>query len=88
VSDDKKNTLTFIINGEDFSVSISGDAALMSAVEHALKVSGNTGRRDPNEWEVRDANGVLLEKHRTIRQLNLPNGTRLFLSLQVGAGGA
>lgn len=83
-----KITLSFIINGEDFRVETSVHAPLLVAVEKALVSSGNTGRRDPREWEVRDSGGVLLEVDRTISQLGLKSGTRLFLSLRVGAGGA
>lgn len=78
--------IIFIINGENFPVDVRDDATLGLAVERALKESGNTGR-PPDEWEVRDSNGVLLEMGRTIERLGLKNGARLFLSLRVGAGG-
>jgi len=79
--------LVFIINGQDFRIEIDLEARLIGAVELALAESGNTGRRDPREWEVRDSSGVLLEVDRTIAHLGLKNGARLFLSLKVGAGG-
>jgi hypothetical protein len=82
-----KITLIFIINGEDFRVETSVEARLIIAVERALVESGNIGRRDPREWEVRDSSGVLLEVDRTIRELGLKDDARLFLSLKVGAGG-
>ena len=82
-----KITLIFIINGQDFGVETDVEARLIIAVERALVESGNTGRRDPREWEVRDSAGVLLEVDRTVRELGLKNGARLFLSLKVGAGG-
>ncbi len=83
----QKITLIFIINGENFPVEANVNAPLLVAVEKALAVSGNTGRRDPREWEVRDSSGVLLELDRTIKELGLKDGARLFLSLRVGAGG-
>ena len=79
--------LVFIINGEDFKVKAHPDELLKVAVEKALVESGNTGRRDAAEWEVRDSSGVLLEMAREIKGLGLENGARLFLSLKVGAGG-
>jgi hypothetical protein len=82
-----KLTLIFIINGEHFRVETNIEARLIIAVERALLLSGNTGRRDPREWEVRDSNGVLLEVDPTIKDLGLKDGARLFLSLRVGAGG-
>jgi hypothetical protein len=80
--------LVFIINGEDYAVDTNINAALISSVERALSISGNTGRRDPAEWELRDSNGVMLEMHRSPKDFGLGDGARLFLSLRVGAGGA
>jgi hypothetical protein len=78
--------LVFIINGEDFKVISDESSPLKLAVDQALRESGNTGR-PADEWEVRDVNGVLLEQHRTPKELHLHKGARLFLSLKVGAGG-
>jgi hypothetical protein len=78
--------LVFIINGVDYPVEVNAEAPLAGAVERALDESHNTGR-PPDEWEVRNSAGVLLEKGRTIEDLGLKNGARLFLSLRVGAGG-
>ncbi len=83
---DQKIRIIFIINGQDYPIDASLHAPLMEAVEQALAVSGNTGRA-PDEWEVRDASGVLLEKNRSPKDLGLNDGVRLFLSLRVGAGG-
>jgi hypothetical protein len=84
----EKIEIVFIINGEDFRVEVDVEVPLIVAVEKALVASGNTGRRDPREWEVRDSAGVLLEVDRTVKQLGLKKGARLFLSLKVGAGGS
>jgi len=78
--------LVFIINGEDCKVVTDPTAPLKLAVAQALRESGNTGR-PPEEWEVRDVHGVLLEQPRTPKELQLHEGARLFLSLKVGAGG-
>jgi len=84
--EDHRIRLVFIINGVDYPVDVNVEAPLAVAVERALAESGNTGR-PPDEWEVRNAAGVLLDKARTIEDLGLKNGARLFLSLRVGAGG-
>lgn len=86
MANDHKVELTFIINGANFSVETNLNAPLKEAVARALSESGNTGR-PPSEWQVRDANGVLLEVERKIRDFGFQNGARLFLSLAVGAGG-
>lgn len=85
-SNQQKITLIFIINGVDFSLEANINAPLKEAVARALAESHNTGR-PPDEWEVRDANGVLLEMGRSLGDLGLKDGARLFLSLRVGAGG-
>lgn len=84
---DRRISLIFIINGEDFPLTVEPDTALSRAVDRVLQESGNTGRRETSEWEVRDSAGVLLDMARTIKELGLTEGTRLFLSLKVGAGG-
>jgi len=81
-----KITLVFIINGENFSVETNINAPLTAAVQRALSESGNSGR-PLNEWEVRNSAGALLDVTRTVKELGLTNGARLFLSLRVGAGG-
>ncbi len=78
--------LIFIINGQDFPVRANFNAPLKVAAERALRESGNTAR-PADEWEVRDIKGVLLDTQRSPRQLGLHDRARLFLSLQVGAGG-
>lgn len=83
---DHKVTLVFIINGQDYSIEANVHAPLMEAIQRSLAVSDNTGRA-PEEWEVRDVSGVLLENNRTPKDLGLDEGARLFLSLRVGAGG-
>ena len=81
-----KILLIFIINGQDFTVEANAHAPLLEAVQRALVESGNQGR-PAEEWEVRNVSGVLLDKSKTPLELGLDNGTRLFLSLRVGAGG-
>ena len=81
-----KIKIIFIINGQDYPIEANVHAPLMVAVQQALNESDNKGR-PPEEWEVRDASGVLLETNRTPKELGLSEGVRLFLSLRVGAGG-
>lgn len=81
-----KIKIIFIINGQDYPIESNVNAPLMEAVQRALAESENKGR-EHDQWEVRDASGVLLEKNRTPKDLGLSEGVRLFLSLRVGAGG-
>ncbi len=83
---DHKIQLVFIINGQEFAVEINPRSPLKVGVHRALIVSENTGRAE-DEWEVRDVSGALLEQTRSVQELGLRSGARLFLSLRVGAGG-
>jgi hypothetical protein len=85
-SREKKVSLVFIINGEDTAIEANTNAPLHVAVRHALQLSNNTGR-DPDAWELRDSNGALIDIARTPGDFGFSSGTRLFLSLRVGAGG-
>ena len=79
----------FIIDGEEFLVSINEGAALSAARERALKVSHNTGRTAA-EWEIREETGTLLDPTRTIKDYQFSDNdgyVRLFLSLRAGVGG-
>jgi hypothetical protein len=86
MAQDEKVQLIFIINGVNFSLETNVNPPLKEAVARALQESGNTGR-PVSEWQVRDVNGVLLEVERKIKDFGFTDGTRLFLSLAVGAGG-
>ena len=79
--------LVFIVNGEDFRIDVDPNSPLRRAVEKALVESGNSGRQDPSQWELRDSAGLLLDMQRNAKELRLDDGARLFLSLRVAAGG-
>lgn len=85
---EQKLDLVFVVNGEDVPMTANVNAPLAVAVEHALKESQNLGSRPLDQWEVRDAKGVLMEMHRKVGELGLQDGARLFLSLRAGAGGS
>lgn len=79
--------LVFILNGENIELKVNPEAPLAHAVEKALREGGNSGRKAPSEWELRDAAGKLLDMQKSAKELGLASGTRLYLSLRVGAGG-
>jgi hypothetical protein len=79
-------TIVFIVNGEDVPIATNVRPPLREAVARALTQSGNTGR-PVDDWEVRDANGALLDTSRRIEDFAFSSGVRLFVSLRVGAGG-
>jgi hypothetical protein len=83
---DNKLQLIFVINGEDVPVTLNDHSPLHVGVTDALRQSENSSR-DAQQWELRDSKGVLIDIGRTSLDYRFPSGTRLFLSLKVGAGG-
>lgn len=79
-------SLVFIVNGQEMVEAVQPNQPLKAARNHALAASGNTGRSF-DEWEVRDVDGTLLDANRTITELGLVAGARLFVNIKVGAGG-
>lgn len=81
-----KLTLVFVVGGEDVPVQVNPNEPLHAARNKALAQSDNTGR-PPDEWEIRDARGGMLDPDAKIGALGLASGARILLSLKVGAGG-
>lgn len=85
--DPHKIKLIFIVNGEDVTIHASVEERLAVARDKALTDTHNTARPF-DEWEVRAETGEFLDPEATIEALHLSSGTRLFLTLRVGAGGS
>jgi hypothetical protein len=83
---DKKLELVVIVNGQPAHVAANPHAPLRVVVEHALQQTENIGQ-PAEQWEVRDAAGVLLEQDRKAEEYHFAPGTRLFLNLKAGVGG-
>lgn len=78
--------LTFIINGQDTKVRCKKDIVLFDAIKKALK-KAKAVARPVTDWELRDTQGVLLERNRPANELGIENFARFFLSPAVGGGG-
>jgi hypothetical protein len=85
-SNNKKQTLTIIVNGVPAVVERNENAPLVSAIERALSETGNVGQPLEN-WELRDGVGNVLDLHAKIGAYNFPDDIKLFLSLKAGVGG-
>lgn len=82
-----KITLIFIVNGVDVQVDENTHEPLKVARDKALRESNNTGR-PLDEWEIHNDAGQALDPDKKIGDFGLVDGSRLFLNLKVGAGGA
>ncbi len=82
----QKESLSVIVNGTTYAIEANVEAPVLVVIEKALIDSGNQGQ-PPQNWELRDAAGNLLDPHKKLEDYHLPNGAKLFLSLKAGVGG-
>lgn len=85
---DKPNqmTLTVVVNGSPTEVTANVNAPVHTVIPEALRETNNTGQ-PPENWELRDEPGNLLDHRRKIGEFGFAAGTKLFLSLKAGIGG-
>jgi hypothetical protein len=79
--------IAIIVNGQPTVVSANPHSPLRTVIPRALEDTGNTGQ-PPENWELRDAGGTLLDTSQKIESFDFPADVRLFLSLKAGVGGA
>jgi hypothetical protein len=79
--------LVFVVNGREVVLDdVNPNWPLHAAREKAIARSHSTGR-PPNDWEIRDEADHVLDPSRTIESYAFKSGTKLLLSLGMGAGG-
>ena len=78
--------LTIVVNGQPTEVSANPEAPLHTVIPKALEQTGNVGQ-PPENWELRDVAGTLLDLAREISSYHFTEETRLFLNLKAGIGG-
>jgi len=85
---DKPNQVTFtvVVNGSPTEVTANVNAPIHTVIPEALNETDNKGQ-PPENWELRDEPGNLLDPQRKIEDFNFAPGTKLFLSLKAGIGG-
>lgn len=79
--------LTVVVNGQPTTVEASSEAPLHTVIPKALQQTGNSGQ-PPENWELRDAAGQLLDLAKKIEDFGFPPGATLFLNLKAGVGGS
>jgi hypothetical protein len=82
---DKAN-FTIVVNGTPAEIEQNVHSPLSAVIERALSETGNVGQ-PPENWELRDEQGVLLEPGRKIESYGFAGAVTLFLSLKAGVGG-
>jgi len=83
---DQKITLTIIVGTVPTTVETNANAALASVIEKALNEAQQIGQ-PPDQWELKDEPGNVLEPQKKPSDYGLLNGATLYLSLKAGIGG-
>ena len=81
-----KIALAVIVNGQPTLVVAQRQLAAWTIIPRALEQTGNSGQ-PPENWELRDAQGTLLDTSQKIASFDFPPDVRLFLNLKAGVGG-
>ena len=82
----KKIEMTVVVNGQPTVVVAVEDDPLSAIIPDALRQTGNSGQ-PPENWELRDTDGNLLDLNKKIGDFGFDDKTRLFLNLKAGVGG-
>ena len=82
----KKISITVVVNGKPTVVDTPEDVPLRAIIPDALSQTDNSGQ-PPENWELRDADGNLLDLDKNIEDYPFTDKTRLFLNLKAGVGG-
>jgi len=82
----KQIDFTVVVNGEPTTVKAHEGERLSAIIPEALRETGNSGQ-PPENWELRDEDGKLLDGEQLIESFNFPKRVRLFLNLKAGVGG-
>ena len=86
MSDSKKIDITIVVNGQPTVVVVEVESRLRTIIPDALRQTGNAGQ-PPDNWELRDTDGTLLDLDKTIEDYGFSDKVRLFLNLKAGVGG-
>ncbi len=79
-------TVKVIVSGQPTSVTVNSHQKVEQLVREALNQTGNKGQ-PPADWELRTADGALIEQNLTIEAAGIVAGMTLYLSPRAGAGG-
>ncbi len=86
MSPDNRISLQIVINGTPYPLTFSGNEKLHAVIASALGQTGNSGR-PPGDWIAKDDAGTTLDQTKSLADLGLKEGSRVFLSLGSGSGG-
>ena len=86
MTDSKKVLLIVVVNGQPTDINAVVEDPLGSIIPEALQKTENKGQ-PPENWELRDSDGSLLDLDKSVGDYGFPPKFRLFLNLKAGVGG-
>ena len=79
-------TLTIVVNTTPTNVTVNENVPLKNSAQKALEQTHNTGR-PLSDYELKTADGQVLDMDKKVKDYGLKDGAELFLSLKAGTGG-
>lgn len=79
-------TLTIVVGSTPVKVTVNDNEPLRAVIPKALEESKTVGR-PPDDWELKDKDGNLLDVSKTVADYGFTDETTLFLSLKAGHAG-
>lgn len=84
---DKDIELQVSVNGEPaITLTVKANDHLEKVIPQALDASGNVGR-PPEDWDIKNEAGDVLDLKKKIEDFGFGDGTLLFLTLKAGEAG-
>ncbi|HEY3292824.1 MAG TPA: DUF2604 domain-containing protein [Candidatus Nanopelagicaceae bacterium] len=78
--------VTVVVSGQPTTVKVNIHEKVENLVREALHQTGNQGQ-PPGNWELRTADGIMIDQNLSIENAGIVEGMKLFLSPHAGAGG-
>lgn len=78
--------ITVVVNGQPTEVRANVNAPLRTVRDKALEATENVGQ-EPENWELKDEAGTVLDLDKKIGEFGFPKDVTLFLSLKAGQAG-
>jgi hypothetical protein len=82
-----KIELVIVVNGQPTEVEANLNAPLHTVRNKALEATNNVGQ-PPENWELKNENGEVLDLDKKVGEFGFTEKTTLFLSLKAGVAGA
>jgi hypothetical protein len=83
----EKIEITVVVNGQSADLSANINEPLLAVRDQALAKTHNVGQ-SPDNWELKDKDGNVLDINQKIKDFDFGEKVTLFLSLKAGVAGA